>query len=89
MLPTETLAEWAAARQMVHTRGLTYDTTTVSGDVMQYPVPEVAIASDAMSRDFECWPNLGCSPPAGGKVSALGDNDELDPFMQLLAQMKG
>ncbi|AWM34190.1 phage terminase small subunit P27 family [Hymenobacter nivis] len=88
-LLTETLAEWAEARQAVHTKGLVYETKMVTGDIMQRPVPEVAIASDAMKRSLRMLAEFGLTPASRGKVSALGDDDGLDPFAQMLEDMKG
>ena len=90
MLLTETMAEWAEARQAVHTRGLTYDTTTVSGGTMRRPNPEVAIAADAMKRALRMLTEFGLSPASRGKVSALGEEEEEnDAFAQMLIKMQG
>ena len=89
MLLTETLAEWAEARKAVHLCGLTYDTTTVTGDVMRRPNPEVAIASDAMKRSLRMLLEFGLTPASRGKVSALNDGDGNDPFAQMMKNMQG
>ena len=88
-LLTETLAEWAEARQAVHRKGLTYETTTATGDLMCRPNPEVTIAADAMRRALRMLSEFGLTPASRGKVSALGDETSLDPFAQMLADMRG
>ena len=88
-LLTETLAEWAEARQAVHRKGLTYETTTATGDLMCRPNPEVTIAADAMRRALRMLSELGLTPASRGKVSALGGNEVDDAFAQMLEKMKG
>ena len=88
-LLTEALAEWAEARQAVQTRGLTYDTITVSGGIMRRLNPEVAIAADAWRRSLTMLSQFGLIPASRSKVSALGEEDVLDPFAQLLSDMQG
>ena len=88
-LLTETLAEWAEARQAVHRKGLTYETTTATGDRMCRPNPEVTIAADAMRRAQRMLTEFGLTPASRGKVSALGDETGLDPFAQLMEDLKG
>jgi len=87
-LLTETLAEWAEARQAVHVQGLVYETTTMQGDTMRRPNPEVAIASDAMKRSLNMLREFGLTPASRSKVSALGDNDGADPFAEMMSDMK-
>ena len=90
MLLTETLAEWGEARQAVNTRGLTYNTTTVSGGTMRRPNPEVTIAADAMKRALRMLTEFGLSPASRGKVSAIGEEEEEnDAFAQMLIKMQG
>ena len=94
MLLTETLAEWAEARQAVVGTGkrpgvgLVYEMQTENGQTMRRPNPEVAIASDAMKRALRMLTEFGLTPASRGKVSALGENDEADPFAQMLLDMK-
>ena len=87
-LLTETLAEWAEARQAVHRKGLTYETTTATGDRLCRPNPEVTIASDAMRRSLRMLAEFGLTPASRGKVSALGSNEGKDPFAKMLADLR-
>jgi P27 family predicted phage terminase small subunit len=87
-LLTEALAEWAEARRAVHLAGLTYETTTMTGDVMRRPNPEVAIASDAWRRALKMLTEFGLTPASRSKVSALGGEDGKDPFAEMIADMK-
>lgn len=84
-LLTEALAEWAEARQVVQTRGLTSDTITVSEGIMRHPNPEIAITADAWRQALTILTQFGLTPASRSKVSALGEEDELDAFAQLLA----
>ncbi len=88
-LLTEALAEWAHARQTVHTIGLVYEMETESGQTMRRPNPEVAIASDAWKRVLRMLTEFGLTPASRGKVSALGDSGGKDPFAQMMDDMKG
>lgn len=88
-LLTEALAEWADARRAVHLAGLTYETTTMTGDVMRRPNPEVAIASDAWRRALKMLTEFGLTPASRSKVSALGENDGKDPFEEMMNDMRG
>ena len=88
-LLTETLAEWAEARQALHRKGLTYETTTVTGDLKCRPNPEVTIAADAMRRAHRMLSEFGLTPASRGKVSALGGNETDDAFAQMMRDMKG
>lgn len=88
-LLTETLAEWAEARQEVHANGLTYSTTTESGSEIHRPYPQVAIASDAMKRALRMLTEFGLTPASRSKVSALGDGPESDPLGDIMRDMKG
>ena len=88
-LLTETLAEWAEARQALHRKGLTYETTTVTGDLMCRPDPEVTSAAEAMRRAHRMLSEFGLTPASRGKVSALGSNETDDAFAQILRDMKG
>ena len=63
--------------------------TTATGDLMCRPNPEVTIASDAMRRSLRMLAEFGLTPASRGKVSALGDNGSLDPFAQMLEDLKG
>jgi len=87
-LLTETLAEWAEARQAVHLQGLVYETTTMTGDTMRRPNPEVAQAADAMRRALAMLTQFGLTPASRSKVSALGDNDGKDPFEEMLNDLR-
>lgn len=87
-LLTESLAEWAEARQAVQTRGLTYDTTTVSGGIMRRPNPEVAIAADAWRRALAMLSQFGLTPATRAKVSAQPEDDADDPWAQIVADMR-
>ncbi|WP_345059492.1 phage terminase small subunit P27 family [Hymenobacter glaciei] len=87
-LLTEALAEWAQARQAVQDRGLTYETTTVSGNIMRRPNPEVAIAADAWRRALAMLSQFGLTPAARSKVSAQLGEDAKDPFADMLADLK-
>ena len=89
MLLTETLAEWAEARQAVHGIGLVYEMQTEGGQTMRRPNPEVAMASDAMKRTLNMLREFGLTPSSRGKVSALGDNDGKDPFAEMMNDMQG
>ena len=89
MLLTETLAEWAEARQAVHLLGLVYEMQTEGGQTMRRPNPEVAIASDAMKRSLRMLTEFGLTPASRGKVSALGDGDGNDPFAEMMRNMQG
>jgi P27 family predicted phage terminase small subunit len=84
-LLTETLAEWAEARQAVHREGLVYETESESGSLMRRPNPEVAQAADAMRMLTE----FGLTPASRSKVSALGGDDGKDPFEEMMNDMKG
>ena len=88
-LLTETLAEWAEARQAVHRKGLTYETTTATGDLMCRPNPEVTIAADAMRRALRMLSEFGLTPASRGKVSALENNEADDRFAEVMRMMKG
>lgn len=88
-LLTESLAEWAEARQLVHTHGMTYDCITEGGQVMVRPRPEVAQASDAMKRSLRMLTEFGLTPASRGKVSALGGNSEVDPLTQIMNDING
>lgn len=83
-LLTEALAEWAEARQQVRKRGLTYDTTTVTGGTMRRPNPEVAIAADAWRRAMTMLGQFGLTPASRSKVSAQLMEEENDPLLDLL-----
>ena len=87
-LLTETMAEWAEARQAVHVRGLVYELETEGGQTMRRPNPEVAQASDAMKRALRMLTEFGLTPASRSKVSALGDGDGNDPFAEMMAKMK-
>lgn len=87
-LLTENLAEWAEARQAVHSSGLVYTTVSDSG-VMYRPRPEVAIASDAMKRSLRMLTEFGLTPASRSKVSALGGEDNSDPLADIMRDMKG
>jgi P27 family predicted phage terminase small subunit len=89
MLLTETLAEWAEARQAVHGLGLVYEMQTEGGQTMRRPNPEVSMASDAMKRTLNMLREFGLTPSSRSKVSALGDNDGKDPFAEMMNDMKG
>ena len=89
MLLTETLAEWAEARQAVHRIGLVYEMPTESGALMRRPNPEVAQASDAMKRALRMLTEFGLTPASRSKVSALGDGEGSDPFAEMMNDMKG
>ena len=63
--------------------------TTATGDLMCRPNPEVTIAADAMRRALRMLSEFGLTPASRGKVSALGDETGLDPFAQMMEDMKG
>ena len=88
-LLTEALAEWAEARQAVQARGLTYDTTTVSGGIMRRPNPEVAIAADAWRRALAMLSQFGLTPATRAKVSAQPEDNPNDPWAQMIADLTG
>ena len=88
-LLTEALAEWAEARRAVHLAGFTYETTTMTGDVMRRPNPEVSIAADAWRRALKMLTEFGLTPASRSKVSALGGEDGKDPFAQMMNDMRG
>lgn len=87
-LLTEALAEWAEAREFVLSEGMTYETTTATGDTMHRPYPQVAIASDAWRRSHKMLTEFGLTPASRSKVSALGGEDGKDPFAEMMADMK-
>ena len=95
MLLTETLAEWAEARQAVigvdgqAGVGLVYEMETEGGQTMRRPNPEVAQASDAMKRALRMLTEFGLTPSSRSKVTALGGEDGKDPFAEMMANMKG
>lgn len=94
-LLTETMAEWAEARQAVIGTGsragvgLVYEMLTESGQTMRRPNPEVAQASDAMKRALRMMTEFGLTPASRSKVSALGDGDGNDPFADMMNDLKG
>ena len=63
--------------------------TTATGDLMCRPNPEVTIAADAMRRALRMLSEFGLTPASRGKVSALGDETGLDPFAQMMEDMRG
>jgi len=87
-LLTEALAEWAQARQKVHSIGLVYEMQTEAGETMRRPNPEVAIASDAWKRALRMLTEFGLTPASRGRVSALGGDQEADPFAEMMKDMK-
>lgn len=65
--------------------GRVYTTTTVSGDTMFRPRPEVAMRSDAMKRAQALRSEIGLGPASKSKVSAKPDADA-NPFKALSAR---
>ena len=88
MLLTETLAEWAEARQAVHLLGLVYEMETEGGQTMRRPNPEVAQASDAMKRALRMLTEFGLTPSSRSKVSALGGDKNSDPLSDIMGDLR-
>ncbi|TVT39624.1 phage terminase small subunit P27 family [Hymenobacter setariae] len=87
-LLTEALAEWAEAREFVQREGFTYSTFTKQGDEMHRPYPQVAIASDAWRRSMTMLTQFGLTPASRSKVSALGGDEEKNPFAEMMDDLK-
>jgi P27 family predicted phage terminase small subunit len=62
--------------------GRTYTTTTMSGDTMYRPRPEVAMRSDAMKRAQALRSELGLGPASKSKVGG-GKKHAANPFGEL------
>jgi len=62
--------------------GRTYTTTTMTGDTMYRPRPEVAMRSDAMKRAQALRSELGLGPAAKSKVGG-GKKHAANPFSEL------
>ena len=94
MLLTETLAEWAEARQAVigvdgrPGVGLVYEMETEGGQTMRRPNPEVAQASDAMKRALRMLTEFGLTPSSRSKVSALGGDKDTDPLSDIIGDLR-
>jgi len=88
MLLCDTLAEWAEAREFVRLNGMTYETETKMGDSMHRAYPQVAMASDAWRRSMSMLVQFGLTPASRSKVSALGTDDEKDPFEEMMNDLK-
>ena len=76
--------EWRYATEVVEAEGMTYCTTTESGDRMYRARPEVAIASDAWRRISSMLREFGLTPSARTKVSTAGGAEKQNAFMQLM-----
>jgi len=88
-LLTEALAEWAEARQFVLAKGLSYEIHTKQGGVMHRAYPQVGIAADAWRRALAMLTQFGLTPASRSKVSALGGENEEDPFAVMMRDMRG
>lgn len=62
--------------------GRTYTTTTMSGDTMYRPRPEVAMRSDAMKRAQALRSELGLGPASKSKVGG-GKKHAANPFAEI------
>lgn len=62
--------------------GRTYTTTTMSGDTMYRPRPEVSMRSDAMKRAQALRSELGLGPASKSKVGG-GKKHAANPFAEL------
>jgi hypothetical protein len=80
---SEAWAELIAARLSLRQKGgLTYQTVTKDGSVMNRPHPEVAMIADA-DRRFGFWLMKGGLTPADlSRVSAAEDDFEKNPWAQ-------
>jgi P27 family predicted phage terminase small subunit len=72
-------AEYREARAYIEDKGMTYETTATSGDVIYKVYPQVAIASDAYKRIRSMMTEFGLTPASRSKVSAAGE-EEKDPL---------
>ena len=69
---------WRAARAVVQSEGMTYETTNTTGGNVIKPRPEVAIESDAWRRYKSAVCELGFTPATRSKVQAF-EGEEEDP----------
>ena len=81
-LLSDALAEYVAAREVVETEGMSYETEGKNGRMVRQR-PEVAIASDAWRRAAMMLQQFGMTAASRAKVNA-SDVDELDPFEEFL-----
>lgn len=89
MMLCDVLAEWVEARQFVLENGSTYTTLSENGSEMHRAYPQVAMASDAWRRAMSMLSQFGLTPSSRSKVSALGGEQGVDPFAEMLNEMKG
>jgi P27 family predicted phage terminase small subunit len=76
--------EWRYAADIVTDEGMTYTTTTESGDVMYRPRPEVAIAADAWRRVTSMLREFGLTPSSRTKVATAGGAKKQNAFLELM-----
>ena len=67
----EALAEYREARAVLRSKGLTYETKTASGSVMERSRPECAVAADAWRRAKMMLSQFGLDPASRGRVETL------------------
>lgn len=85
-LLSDAYSEYRCARDVILKEGMTYKTTTQTGDTMIRTRPEVNIAQDAWNRCWRMLKEFGLTPSARTRVQTVGDEQESDPFEDLLNQ---
>jgi P27 family predicted phage terminase small subunit len=88
-LTAQALAECWQLDAAIARHGHTYEATTEAGSTMIRPRPEVRLRADAWRRAHDGLQQLGLTPAAIGKVSALGPTAAKDPVAQFKAQRPG
>lgn len=78
-LAAHAYSTWIRAERVIESEGLTYETTNTTGGTVIKKRPEVEIASDGWRRYRAAICELGLTPAARAKVSAIGESDEADP----------
>lgn len=81
-LAAHAYSTWIRAERVVESEGMTYETTNTTGGAVIKKRPEVEIASDAWRRYRAAICELGLTPAARAKVSAVEQSDEADPAAQ-------
>lgn len=78
-LAAHAYSTWIRAERVIELKGITYETTNTTGGAVIKARPEVVIASDAWRRYRAAICELGLTPAARAKVSAVDQNDAVDP----------
>lgn len=78
----EAWSDYAAARRVVQSEGITYVSETQTGTIRR-PLPEVAIAADGWRRYVSALARFGLTPADREKVSR-GESDSDDPMLTMI-----